>query len=287
MSDLTFPDFNLKNLMETVFKPKTGERVAILIDLEDPADIKDFTFLEDSKNSVQRNAVEYFYKPFKEHVLKELKLEGGDIFAYRLTGGSNLDLPAVAYTETGASVEFEKDIYPNYDLILCISTFSATAPLTASAKQHGFRGATLHGVNDVILSSGLCVNYEVVSEKTERMRKSMEGAEAIDIVLTVGDKECCLTLDVSNKEPQKSHGLCRQGPDIANLPAGEVYFIPEKADINVTTSIGTTMSVAASRFTDNRVIRRCSKWKASNPDQQKCYLDNFFHDTLPFIQDNL
>ena len=38
------------------------------------------------------------------------------------------------------------------------------------AKEHGFRGATLHGVNDVILKSGLSVDYEMVSRQAELFR---------------------------------------------------------------------------------------------------------------------
>ena len=35
---------------------------------------------------------------------------------------------------------------------------------------------------------------------------------------------------LGGQEAQKSHGLCRGGPDVANLPAGEVYFVPESAE---------------------------------------------------------
>jgi len=77
--------------------------------------------------------------------MAELQLTGGDFFAYEKTGGSNLDLPDECFAPDGRQLSFSRDIYPNYKLILCVSTFSATAPLTAFAKQYGFRGATLHG----------------------------------------------------------------------------------------------------------------------------------------------
>jgi hypothetical protein len=66
-----------------------------------------------------------------------------------------------------AALSLESDIYPNYDIILCISTFSATAPLTAFAKQYGFRGATLHGLNEVILNSG----WRSTTKRSAAMRK--------------------------------------------------------------------------------------------------------------------
>ena len=40
-----------------------------------------------------------------------------------------------------------------------------------------------------------------------------------------------LTLACGGQEAQKSHGLCRgEKPDVANLPAGEVYFVPHGAE---------------------------------------------------------
>jgi leucyl aminopeptidase (aminopeptidase T) len=37
-------------------------------------------------------------------------------------------------------------------------------------------------------------------------------------------------LELGGQEAQKSHGLCRGGPDVANLPAGEIYYVPEGAE---------------------------------------------------------
>ena len=59
----------------------------------------------------------------------------GDFFAYEITGGSNLDLPDAVFAPDGRELSLEKDIYMNFDIILCISTYSATAPLTAFAKS--------------------------------------------------------------------------------------------------------------------------------------------------------
>jgi len=225
----TFPPFSLSRLLQTVFDPKPGERVAILIDLENPREVKAFGFLKDPTLTIQCLAYEVFYKGLQDGVLNELKLRGGDLFAYKITGGSNLDLPDVAVTTEGKEVSFEKDLYPNADLVLCISTFSATAPLTAFAKRYGFRGATLHGLNDVILRSGLAVDYNVVSQNAEKLRQGMTKADWIEIDFLCRGEEYTLRLELDQQEAQKSHGLCRGGPDIANLPAGEIYFVPTGA----------------------------------------------------------
>jgi hypothetical protein len=227
----SFPPFSLTRLLSTVFQPKGGERVAILIDLENPSEIKDFAFLKNPALSIQRHAYEVFYQGLLKGGLNELNLTGGDLFAYQITGGSNLDLPDRAVTPEGRDVSLEKEVYPKYDIILCISTFSATAPLTAFAKQYGFRGATLHGLNEIILRSGLAVDYNEVSQQAEKLRLGLTRADWFEADFKVGGQTYTLKLIINRQEAQKSHGMCRGSePDVANLPAGEVYYVPESAE---------------------------------------------------------
>src|SRR5258708_14895068 len=225
----SFPPFNLARLLRTVFQPKAGERVAILIDLDDPHQVKDFGFLKNPSLTIQKHAYEVFYQGLRNSTLKELNLTGGDFFAYKITGGSNHDLPELAVTPEGKEVSLEKDVYPSYKLILCISTYSATAPLTAFAKQYGFRGATLHGLNETILSSGLAVDYDEVSRNAEKLRLGMTKADCVEIDFSCNGEKHTLRLDLAKKEAQKNHGLGRAGPDVANLPAGQIYYDPTGA----------------------------------------------------------
>jgi hypothetical protein len=222
-----FPPFCLARLLRNTFRPRPGERVCILIDLPDPGLAKGWAFLGDDRFSIQRHAHDSFYKALHDGVMTELGLVGGEFFAYAETGGSNLDLPDRAVAPDGRELSLERDVYPNYDIILCISTHSATAPLTALAKRHGFRGATLHGVNDIILRSGLAVDYNEVSLVTERLRLALTRADFFEIDFKVGDDTHTLRLECDQQEAQKSHGIClADEPDVANLPAGEVYFVP-------------------------------------------------------------
>ena len=184
-------------------------------------------FLEKSQYPVQQNAIKYFHKPLNNEVLAKMGLKGGELFAYKRTGGSNLDLPDEAYSPTGTKLSLEKNIYPNYDIILCISSDSATAPLTAFSKKFGFRGATLHGLNDIIAQSGLAVDYNEISKEAEKIRVGFTKAESVEIDFEVEGKKHTLKLELGGQEAQKSHGLCHTSPDVANLPAGEVYFVPK------------------------------------------------------------
>ncbi len=227
-----FPPFDLARLLDTVFQPTFGRSICVLIDLPDLAEAKDKAFLKNPERKIQQRAHEHFYLGLQNGVMDELALKGGEMFAYTQTGGSNLDMPDECVDMTGKTLSLEKDIYPNYDIILCISTFSATAPLTAFAKKFGFRGATLHGVNEVILQTGLAVDYNVVSRDAEKLRLSMTNADWVEIDFTVdGHQPMTVRLELNGQEAQKSHGLCRgTTPDIANLPAGEVYFVPTGAE---------------------------------------------------------
>lgn len=225
-----FPPFSLARLLRGTFQPKAGQKICILIDLENPREIADFAFLKNPALTIQRNAVDHFFKPLHDSVLAELGLTGGEIFSYQITGGSNLDLPDAAFTPEGREISLERDVYPHYDIILCISTYSATAPLTAFARKFGFRGATLHGVNDIILSTGLAVDYEDVSREAEKLRLGLTRADWVEIDFLHAGKTHTLRLELGQQEAQKSHGLCRgPEPDVANLPAGEIYFVPTGA----------------------------------------------------------
>ncbi len=228
-----FPKFDVVRLLHTVFEPTQGCRVCILVDFDEPAaHIKDFAFLNEDGFPIQKNAYKYFYEALRDHAMAKLGMTGGEMFAYRYTRGSNLDLADEVWDTAGKELSLDRDIYPHYDLILCISTWSATAPLTAKAREFGFRGATLHGLNDVILNSGLAVDYREVSRDAEKLRLALTQADSIEIDFQLQDgRILTASLGLDGQEAQKSHGLCLgEKPDIANLPAGEVYFVPTDAN---------------------------------------------------------
>ena len=227
-----FPAFDLTRLLGTVFAPTKGCKVCILLDFDDPAPlIKDCAFLQQPGFPIQKKAHEAFYLGLQNGALDALGMSGGELYAYKMTHGSNLDLADDVWDTAGNHLSLDRDIYPNYDIILCVSTYSATAPLTAKCKQYGFRGATLHGVNDIILNSGLAVDYHEVSKDAEKLRLALTKADDIEIDFALEDGRILTAwLGLGGQEAQKSHGLCLgEKPDIANLPAGEVYFVPQDA----------------------------------------------------------
>ena len=80
-------------------------------------------------------------------------------FAYEKTGGSNLDPQDQLIACDGEVISFENDLCPHYDLIFAISDYSPQHP-PPWLKGMVFKNTTLHGVNDIILNSGLSVDYK-------------------------------------------------------------------------------------------------------------------------------
>ena len=227
-----FPAFDLRRLLDTVFAPTQGCKVCILVDFENPVEwMKGYAFRGQEQFEVQNNAYDYFYERLQGGVLEELGMTGGEMFAYRYTYGSNLDMADEVWDAEGKELSLDRDIYTNYDIVLCVSTWSATAPLTEKCKNFNFRGATMHGMNDVILNSGLAVDYQEVSDDAEKMHKALTNANEVEIDFELEDGRILTAwLGLGGQDAQKSHGLCRgTNPDIANLPAGEVYFVPRDA----------------------------------------------------------
>ena len=227
-----FPNFSLERLLSTCFENESGNesKICILIDLPDLSLMHDKKFLEVDGFSVQKYAYNVFLQDLINGVSDKLSYTKNGFFAFKTTGGSNLDPEDSATNFQGDSLTLSKDIYPNFDIILAITDYSLTAPLTASAKVYGFRGATLHGVNDIILNSGLSVDYLKISKQAELFRSLLDKSEYFELDFEVLGSKSTLRIDCNSQSAQKSHGLCPEGiPDVANLPAGEVYFVPTSA----------------------------------------------------------
>ena len=138
--DRVFPSFSLSNLLTTVFDPISGSNICILTDFEDPkTEMLNFQFLKNQKKyPVQYKAYHEFFSALKDSVIDELEMKGGEMFAYYSTGGSNLDMQDECFDVEGNQLSLDRDIYSQYDIILCISDWSATAPLTAKCKEFNF-----------------------------------------------------------------------------------------------------------------------------------------------------
>ena len=75
-NERTFAPFSLTRLLTTCFGRGNGEKVCILIDLPNPADIKDFKFLEDETLSIQNYELRGFLQGFQKWTARRDELDG-------------------------------------------------------------------------------------------------------------------------------------------------------------------------------------------------------------------
>ena len=155
-----FPPFDLVRLMRTVFELEEEESFGVFTDLSDPREVVSFAYLECDGYGPQKHAYKTLYRGLLA-AGAELGARDVAFYGYRETGGSNLDLPDTVVTPDGELLAL-KDALRRHSIVLYMGRYSATAPITALAKEMGFRGATLHGTNDIVLASGLAVDYERV-----------------------------------------------------------------------------------------------------------------------------
>jgi len=223
-----FPPFDLVRLLRTVFRLGSEERFGVFADFPDPRAVTGFRYLETETLPARRHAYTTLYQGLLAH-RAELGCKEVSFYGYRETGGSNLDLPGTVVTPEGEEASL-REVLARHTIVLYMGRYSATAPITALARELGFRGATMHGTNDKVLASGLAVDYAEVSARAERMRAAMTKADSMRMEWRVADEEVALDLYLGGQEAQKSHGLVRRAGEVANLPAGEVYYVPEGAE---------------------------------------------------------
>ena len=106
-----FPPFDPARLLATVFEPTEGCKVCILTDFQEPQESRrNFSFLEQEGFEVQKNANKYFYETLHAGVMDQLGMTGGEMFAYRCTKGSNLDLDDEVWSTDGEELSLDRDI---------------------------------------------------------------------------------------------------------------------------------------------------------------------------------
>ena len=128
-----FPKFSLERLLATCFGTDHTDslKICILIDLPDLTLMRSHQYLNIDGFSVQKYAHDVFLDSLKNGVSDNLSYSENGFFAFKTTGGSNLDPEDAATNFNGDELSLSKDIYPNYDIILAITDYSLTAQLTA------------------------------------------------------------------------------------------------------------------------------------------------------------
>ena len=105
-------------------------------------------------------------------------------------------------------------------------------------KEFGFRGATLHGLNQIILDSGLSVDYNIVSEQAEQLRLGLTEADRFEMDFEVEGSESSHFLPPIKNERILSWFRWLQPLSSRLLPrTGAFYVLVAKKRVSLITPI--------------------------------------------------
>jgi len=223
------PD-QLVELLQTVFRPRDGERaLTLLVDMPDEM-LPDTPRWKDRR----RFAAEWFTM-LQGHA-KKLPFTEIICCAYPHVGTNNNDLPPaltiVDRSSRGASSPgptLLSDILSGSSVVIALTELSATAPLKLLAQEYGFRGATMPGFSRTMLPA-LMLDYEKVHARVTIIKERMDRAEGARLRLSDGSTEFDAFLDLRHRTGHASGGLMRQTGTVANLPSGEAYIVPYEGE---------------------------------------------------------
>jgi aminopeptidase len=193
------------------------------------------------------------------------------LIAYEATGAHNADLPRAAQVlATGAVVELPQ-VLSESDIVLALTQFSATAPLKAAAKVHGFRGATLPGFSRP-MSSSFRLNVNEVARRCRILKKLLSEATSAEIHFEVDSNTShTLQIDLRHREAHSSDGFILEKGKVANLPGGESYKVPyegeregDPSQTNGILPIQQGDEIVLYRVVNNRAVEILSSGEASD-----------------------
>jgi len=124
---------------------------------------------------------------------------------------------------------FVREAMKNADVILIPTSKSLThTNARREANKHGARIASMPGITpDMLLEGGLTADYEFISRISESLKDRLEGVKSIHITTPLGTD---VKLDVEGRKWHVDKGICREKGGVTNLPAGEVYVSPKRAE---------------------------------------------------------
>lgn len=199
--------FDLSKLLTDVFVPSAGEVCLILYDEPhgEMADLSDWA---------ERRAM----APTWHAAMGELGCEMLPLTAFPATGTNNGDLPS----ELAPLIE-------QANIVIAMTEFSATAPLSAYAKQRSdLRIASMPGVQSRMQETSLAADYTQVARRAHLLKDLLQAGELATIRFSTGDS--CV-FDLCGGKAEADDGYCgadKEGFPLINLPSGEAFVVPNE-----------------------------------------------------------
>jgi hypothetical protein len=192
---------DIDNLLKQVFQKKRSEKVLFLYDLPKKSD-PDWDYRISLASKISK---------------------GHSIASYEATYANNADLPHVCVYDRKI-VSFIS-LLAKFDIIIALSEFSPTAPLSKLAKKYGFRGATMPGFTKEMLPA-----LEIDFKQLKKDVAAIDFGESSHIVFEVKGKRYDLHFDLRGMNVLRDDGDCTKKGRIINLPSGETFISPKDID---------------------------------------------------------
>lgn len=213
---------DLIKLLIDVFEPQQGEVATVVVDL--PHDD-----IADNVRWQERREMAEDWRQALLQVAAERQFIVNPMLGYLATGGNNADFPATAILE-GREVGLSEALTGS-TLVIAMTEFSATAPLTTLAEAHeDFRAASMPGVEPRMEKTALAVDHSELARRCRLVDEAMRGAILCDIVFSTGHR---CWFDLRHRQPEMDDGYLprfKKGDRIINLPSGETFVVPYEGE---------------------------------------------------------
>ncbi|WP_440007248.1 aminopeptidase [Halomicrococcus sp. SG-WS-1] len=114
------------------------------------------------------------------------------------------------------------------DVVLAPTTKSLShTRARGAATEAGVRAATLPGITEEVMVTGLDADYRAIGEHCVAVLEQVEDADEIRVTSPQGTD---ITFEPGDRDWLADTGLCHEAGDFTNLPAGEVFVSPENAN---------------------------------------------------------
>ncbi len=215
--------FKLEKFIDDIFAPGNNEILTIMIDIPTENSPDNSAWRE------RRVMGEEWLEKIKKNSEK-WNLKVNPLVKYNATGANNGDLPQTC--KIGNSESTLVSVIDNSTIIISMPTFSATAPLYEySMKRNNLRVASMPGVERFMEETGLSADYSEISRKCSILQKLFSSASSANVIFSSGHR---CQFDIEINTPMIDNGILHPemgGTEysLSNLPAGEVYVVPDES----------------------------------------------------------
>jgi len=220
--------FNMEEFIENIFSPESNEIFTIMIDI--PENLE-----QDNQEWQERRSMAKEWLEAIKGIAKKWDMVINPLVTYKATGNHNSSLPKKCLI--GNKEAETTDVIKGSTIILSMPEFSATAPLSKhSASSKKLRVGSMPGVAKFMENTGLAADYNKIAKKCDSLISFFNGAVGAEASFSTGHK--CY-FDLTKNEFHRDDGMLHpeaagKEESISNLPAGEVYTVPNENSNSLT-----------------------------------------------------